>query len=114
MQAISKSGPYLLYRSQTYFQYQTIHLTLLKQSSVSDGTYSNELVRVVHHSDEHVQQHHQWDDIISAEHGGPNKLGKFMTSLHIGNIQIQQPKHRPEERLKSFKQPEKSKRERRK
>lgn len=53
------------------------------------STHSDQLVGVVHHSDEHVEENHQWDDVVGAEHGGSNKLSKLMPSLHIGYIKIQ-------------------------
>lgn len=51
-------------------------------------TYSNELVGVVHHGDEHVEQNHQRDDIVRAEHGRPNKLCKLVPGLDVGDVQV--------------------------
>lgn len=68
-------------------------------------TYSDELVRVVHHGDEHVEQNHQRDDVVRPEHGRPDELRELVASLHVGDVQIQQAEYGPEERLKSLKQP---------
>ena len=68
-------------------------------------TYSDELVRVVHHGDEHVEQNHQRNDVVRPEHGRPDELRELVASLHVGDVQIQQAEYGPEERLKSLKQP---------
>lgn len=65
-------------------------------------TYSNELIGVVHHGYEHVQQHDERDDVVGTKHSGPNKLCELMSGFHIGDIEIQQTKHRPEERLEGL------------
>lgn len=62
-------------------------------------TYCYELVGVVHHRYEHVQQDYQGDDVVSAKHGCPNKLCEFMPGFHVCDIKVQQTKHGPEERL---------------
>lgn len=72
-------------------------------------TYGDKLVGVVHHRYEHVQQDHQGDDVVGAEHGGPNKFCEFMPGFHVRDVEIQQTKDRPEERLESFKEPAKNK-----
>lgn len=65
-------------------------------------TYSNELIGVVHHGYEHVQQHDKRDDVVGTKHSGPNKLCELMSGFHIGDVEIQQSKHRPEERLEGL------------
>lgn len=69
--------------------------------------HSNVLIGVVHHSYEHVEEHHQWDDVVSAEHCGTNKLRELVVCIHVGHIQADQTKDRPEERLQGLKQPAK-------
>lgn len=69
-------------------------------------TYSNQLVGVVHHGDEHVEQHHQGNDVVRAKHGGPDVLGELVAGLDVGDVQVDQPEYGPEERLKRLKQPE--------
>lgn len=66
-------------------------------------TYSDELVRVVHHRDEHVEQNHQRDDVVRAEHGRPDELCELVPGLDVGDVQVQQPEYGPEQRLKSLK-----------
>lgn len=63
----------------------------------NEVTYSNELVGVVHHGYEHVQQHNKRDDVVGSKHSGPNKFCELMSGFHVGDVEIQQPKHRPEE-----------------
>jgi len=65
-------------------------------------TYGNELVGVVHHGYEHVQQHNKGDDVVGPKHSGPNKFCELMSGFHVGDIEIQQTKHRPEERLEGL------------
>lgn len=49
--------------------------------------HSDVLVRVVHHRDEHVEQHHQRDDVVGAEHGGAHELRELMVRVHVGHVQ---------------------------
>lgn len=63
------------------------------------------LIRVVHHSDEHIQEHHKGDDVIRAEHRGAYKLCELVVSLHVGHVQTDQAEYGPEQRLQRFKQP---------
>lgn len=60
-------------------------------------TYSNELVGVVHHGYEHVQQHDERDDIVGSKHSGSNEFCELMSGFHVGDVEIQQTEHRPEE-----------------
>lgn len=76
------------------------------EASVQAVTHGNELVGVVHHGDQHVQQNHQRDDVVRPKHGRPHKLGELVAGLHVGHIEVQQPKYGPEEGLESLKQPE--------
>lgn len=66
-------------------------------------THSDELVGVVHHGNEHIEQNHERDDIVRPEHGRPDKLSELVSGLHVRNVQVQQPEYRPEQRLKSLK-----------
>lgn len=50
--------------------------------------YSDELVGVVHHGDEHVEQNHQRDDVVRPEHGRPNELCELVPGLHVGDVQV--------------------------
>lgn len=50
--------------------------------------YSNELVGVVHHGNEHVEQDHQRYDIICAEHGCPDVLCELVAGLDVGYVQV--------------------------
>lgn len=65
-------------------------------------TYGNELVGVVHHGYEHVQQHNKGDDVVGPKHSGPNKFCELMSGFHVGDIEIQQTEHRPEEWLEGL------------
>lgn len=65
--------------------------------------HSNVLVGVVHHGYEHVEEHHEWDNVVSPKHRGTDKLCKLMVCIHVGHVQTDQAKDWPEERLKSFK-----------
>lgn len=56
----------------------------------SVGAHRNVLVGVVHHGYEHVEEHHQRDDVVGAEHRGANKLCELMVWIHIGHIQVDQ------------------------
>ena len=69
------------------------------------GTHSYELVGVIHHGDQHVQQNHQRDDVVRSKHGGSYELCELVASLHVGDVQVQQAEHGPEERLQGLKQP---------
>lgn len=68
-----------------------------QQQKEKEVTHSNELVGVVHHGYEHVQQHNQGDDVVGPKHGGPNKLCELVPGFDVGDVEVQQPKHRPEE-----------------
>ena len=50
------------------------------------------LVGVVHHGDEHVEEHHQRNDVVGAEHGGADELGELVVRIHVGHIQADQAK----------------------
>lgn len=63
------------------------------------------LIRVVHHGDEHIEEHHQGDDVIRAEHRGTHKLCELVVSLDVGHVQANQAEYGPEQRLQCFKQP---------
>ena len=65
-------------------------------------TYSDELVGVVHHGDEHVEQNHQRDDVVRPEHGRPDELRELVPGLHVGDVEVQQPEYGPEQRLESL------------
>lgn len=66
-------------------------------------TYSDELIRVVHHSDEHVKQNHQRDDVVRAEHGGAHKFRELVPSPHVSHVQIQEAEYRPKQGLQGLK-----------
>lgn len=70
----------------------------------SGGAYGNVLVGVVHHGDEHVEQHHQRDDVVSAEHGGAHELRKLVVGVHVGHVQVDQTEDGPEQRLQRLKE----------
>lgn len=57
------------------------------------------LIRVVHHGDEHIEEHHQGDDVIRAEHCGAYKLRELVVGLDVGDVQIDQAEYGPEQRL---------------
>lgn len=63
------------------------------------------LIRVVHHGDEHIEEHHQGDDVISAKHRGSYKLGELVVGLNVGHVQTDQTEYGPEQRLQCFEQP---------
>lgn len=72
---------------------------------VGYSTYCNVLIRVVHHGDEHIEEHHQGDDVISAKHRGSYKLGELVVGLNVGHVQTDQTEYGPEQRLQCFEQP---------
>lgn len=57
------------------------------------------LVGIVHHGDEHVEEHHQWNDVVGAEHGGTDKFSELVIRVHVGHVEADQAEDRPEERL---------------
>lgn len=67
------------------------------------SAHSNVLVGVVHHSYEHVEEDHQWNDVVGPEHVGTDKFSELVVSIHIGHIQADQTKDRPEKRLQGLK-----------
>lgn len=69
------------------------------------GAHRNVLVGVVHHGYEHVEEHHQRDDVVGAEHRGTNELCELMVRIHIGHVEVDQTEDWPEERLQGLKQP---------
>lgn len=69
------------------------------------STYCDVLIWVVHHGDEHIEEHHQGDDVIRAEHCGSYKLGELVVGLHVGHVQTDQAEYGPEQRLQRFEQP---------
>ena len=69
------------------------------------STHSDVLVGVVHHGDEHVEQHHQGDDVVGAEHGGAHELGELVVCVHVGDVQVDQAEDGPEQRLQGLEQP---------
>ena len=54
------------------------------------------LIRVVHHGDEHVQEDHQGDYVVCAEHCGAHKLREGVVGFDIGHVQVDEPKYGPE------------------
>ena len=72
--------------------------------AVSHSTYSDVLIGVVHHGDEHVEENHQRDDVVGAKHGGSHKLCELVVRLNVGDVQTDQAEYGPEQRLQSLKQ----------
>lgn len=60
------------------------------------------LIGVVHHGYEHVEQHHQGDDVVGAKHCGADKLRELMLCVHVGHIQADQTEDGPKERLQGL------------
>lgn len=56
-------------------------------------THSDVLVRVVHHSYQHVKENYKRDDVVGAEHCGTNKLGELVVGPDIGHIEADQAKN---------------------
>lgn len=63
------------------------------------------LVGVVHHGYEHVEEHHQGNDVVCAKHGGTNKFSKLVVWIYIGHIEVDESEDRPEKGLQGLKQP---------
>lgn len=80
-----------------------VHKKYTNNFSLSCGTYSDMLIRIVHHGNQHIKKNHQWDDVISTKHGGTHKFSELVIGLHIGHIQADQPENRPEQRLQGLK-----------
>lgn len=66
--------------------------------------HSDVLVGVVHHGDQHVEEDHQWDDIVGAEHGGANKFSELVVCVHVGDVETDESEDGPEQRLQGLKQ----------
>lgn len=63
------------------------------------------LIRVVHHGDEHVEKHHQGDDVIRAKHCGSYEFCELVVRFNVGHVQTDETEDGPEQRLQCFKQP---------
>lgn len=66
-------------------------------------TYSNKLVRIIHHSYQHVEENNQRDDVVRPEHGGADELRELMLSLNVGHVQIDEPEYGPKQGLECLK-----------
>lgn len=60
-------------------------------------TYSNMLIGVVHHGNQHVEKHYQRNYVIGSKHGGSNKLCKLVIWVNVGHIQTDEAKYGPEQ-----------------
>jgi len=57
------------------------------------NTYSNMLVGIIHHSNKHIEKHHQRDYVVGPKHCGAHKFCELVVSLDISHIQTDQSKN---------------------
>lgn len=57
-------------------------------TDTNQSTHGDELVGVVHHGDQHVEQNHQRDHVVRPEHGRPDELGELVPGFHVGDVQV--------------------------
>lgn len=69
--------------------------------------FVDNLIRVRHHSDEHVEQHNDINDRVGAKHQQSPKASETFNAGQIEGHQIDQSKRCPEKRLRRFEQTEK-------
>lgn len=50
---------------------------------------------MIHHGDEQVQQHHDIDDRICAEHEHAPESGEYFDAVQLKAVQIHQSEYRP-------------------
>lgn len=67
------------------------------------NTYSNMLVGIIHHSNKHIQKHHQRDYVVGPEHCRSNKLCELVFGFNIGHMQLNKTKYGPEQWLQCLK-----------
>jgi hypothetical protein len=57
---------------------------------------------MIHHRDEQVQQHHDIDDRIAAEHQHAPESSENLDSIQFEAVQVHESEHGPEKRLYRF------------
>lgn len=62
----------------------------------------DDLVRVAHHGDQHVQQHDDVDDTVRAEHQHRPEAREALDALQLEGHQVDEAERRPEQRLGRF------------
>lgn len=67
-----------------------MYALFIQSATFCMGAHRNVLVGVVHHGYEHVEEHHQRDDVVGAEHRGTNELCELMVWIHIGHVEVDQ------------------------
>jgi hypothetical protein len=67
-------------------------------------TYGNELIGMIHHSDQKVQEHDNIDDRVGPEHQHSPEPGEALDASQLKVVQIDEAKHSPEQSLSRLKQ----------
>jgi hypothetical protein len=67
-------------------------------------TYGYELIGVVHHGDQKVQQDHDVDDRVCSKHQHAPEPGEALDASQLKVVQIDEAKHGPEQCLSCLKQ----------
>ena len=67
-------------------------------------TYGYELIGMIHHGDQKVQEHDNIDDRVSPEHQHSPEPGEALDASQLKVVQIDEAKHSPEQCLSRLKQ----------
>ena len=67
-------------------------------------TDRDQLIRVIHHGDEKIEEHDDVDDGEAAEHGHTPEPGELLDSRQLEVIQVDQTKACPEQSLRRLPQ----------
>lgn len=73
-------------------------------SGLEKNTYGYELIRMVHHGDEEVEQHDHIYDGVGAEHEHAPEAREDLDAVQLERVQVYQPESRPEKRLHRLEQ----------
>ena len=59
---------------------------------------------MVHHGDEEVEEDDDVDEGVAAEHEEAEEAGELLDARQLEVLQVDQPEHRPEQRLRRLPQ----------
>lgn len=88
----------------THEQVQRTRTMNLCQLFQTYRTYGNELIGMIHHSDQKVQEHDNIDDRVGPEHQHSPEPGEALDASQLKVVQIDEAKHSPEQSLSRLKQ----------
>lgn len=80
-------------------------LQCFKQTQKTQS-YRNQLVRVIHHRNQQVQQHHDVDHRVRAEHQHAPEARENFDPVQLEVLQVDQSEHGPEQGLDRFEEAE--------